>query len=102
MANAEKTQRIGTKEAERDQRINRAYRSIVDEMVAAMKAQDADVETAILYMTAAKNLERIADHATNIAEMVTYMILGHMPERERPKASSVVTVDDEHEVGAES
>jgi phosphate transport system protein len=33
----------------------------------------------------AKNLERIGDHTTNIAETVTYMTIGTFPEGERPK-----------------
>lgn len=35
-----------------------------------------------------KNLERIGDHVTNIAEAIHYIISGHLPASERPKANN--------------
>ena len=35
-----------------------------------------------------KNLERIGDHVTNIAEAVHYIICGHVPTSERPKGNT--------------
>lgn len=39
-----------------------------------------------------KNLERIGDHCTNIAEEVHFFITGHEPEDQRPKADNTSSV----------
>ncbi len=70
--------RLARKVLAHDERVNTAYRAIVDGTIAQLKAQTIDVDAAILYMNAAKNLERIADHATNIAEDVVYIVEGEI------------------------
>jgi phosphate transport system protein len=37
----------------------------------------------------AKNIERMGDHATGIAEQVIYLATGDLPEDTRPKGESV-------------
>jgi phosphate transport system protein len=36
----------------------------------------------------AKNMERIGDHATNIAERVRFVVLGEAPTEDRPKGDT--------------
>jgi phosphate transport system protein len=36
----------------------------------------------------AKNIERIGDHATNIAEIIHYLVLGRQIDRARPKGDT--------------
>ena len=39
----------------------------------------------------AKNIERMGDHATSIAEQVIYLVTGKMPDDSRPKKDGVVS-----------
>jgi phosphate transport system protein len=45
----------------------------------------------------AKNIERMGDHATSIAEQVIYLVTGEMPEEARPKTESVTILDESEE-----
>jgi phosphate transport system protein len=53
-------------------------RTVFKEMVALMQRDSQRIEDALLFLSASKNLERIADHATNIAEDVMYMVEGEI------------------------
>ncbi len=55
--------------------INRAMYKSVEAMLGE---PDADVNTLIHLLSVSRDLERIADHATNIAEDVIYMISGEI------------------------
>ena len=51
--------------------------------------------TCYTYFVCAKNIERIGDHATNIAETVHYLVTGQSPSGERPKndTTSITAVE---------
>lgn len=72
-----------------DEAIDEMYNSVFLAILADMIADARIIAPGTHIHFVAKNIERIGDHATNIAEMVTYTILGRLPERERPKTSSV-------------
>lgn len=70
--------------AERDRAIDDFHESLFRAIVAHMAAHPDNAAEVAHLLFIAKNLERIGDHATNVAEMVHYAATGaHMPERER-------------------
>jgi phosphate transport system protein len=61
-----------------DDPIDALLRGIFDELEAAMTRDPKQIRPDLLILSAAKNLERIADHASNIAEDVVYMVDGNI------------------------
>jgi len=60
----------------RDQSVDAYYAQLFPELVAFMMANPSAVYRATRLQSIGKYLERIADHATNIAEMVVFMVKG--------------------------
>jgi phosphate transport system protein len=61
---------------DRDQAVDSYYAQLFPELVGVMMADPGDVYRATRLQSIAKYLERIADHATNLAEMVVFMVQG--------------------------
>jgi phosphate transport system protein len=67
----------------RDTKVDAFYDSIFRNLVSYMVENPATISTAAQLLFVARNLERIGDHATNIAEQVHYTVTGvYLPERE--------------------
>lgn len=77
---------------ERDSKIDTGYATIFRDLLAHMREKPEDVFLATRIQSIAKYIERIADHATNLAEMVVFMVRGkdirHVGKLERRTASS--------------
>jgi len=68
---------------ERDNKVDSFYNSIFRNMVSHMVENPASISTAAELLFVCRNLERIGDHATNVAEMVYYAATGdYLAERE--------------------
>ena len=61
----------------RDDQVDNLRDQIFRELLSYMMGDSAVVFQAFELILVAKNLERVADHATNIAEDVIYMVEGH-------------------------
>jgi phosphate transport system protein len=67
----------------RDDKVDNFYNSIFRNLVTYMMEYPAAISSAAQLMFVARNLERIGDHATNVAEMVHYAATGlYLPDRE--------------------
>jgi len=68
-----------------DDEVDRYNSEIIRELIGAMRETPAIVEQGLSFFSATRHLERIADHATNIAEDVVYLVEGEII-RHRPAA----------------
>ena len=71
-----------------DEPVDEVYNGIFREMLTFMMEDPRNITAATHLLFVAKNLERIGDHATNIAETVHYAVRGDVLEEERPKADT--------------
>ena len=70
-----------------DDEIDQLYRRIFAELVDLMRRDSTSVPRALHLLLVARNFERIADHATNIAEDVVYYVEGRDIRHSAAKAS---------------
>ena len=69
----------------RDQEVDQLHTSLFRELLTYMMEDPRNITPCTHLLFIAKNVERIGDHATSIAEQVHFMVHGAMPREERPK-----------------
>jgi phosphate transport system protein len=72
----------------RDEEVDLMYTSLFRELLTYMMEDSGTVTPGVHLVFCAKNIERVGDHATNIAESVYYMVEGHTFADERRKADT--------------
>ncbi len=70
----------------RDERIDAMYNSLFRELLTYMMEDPRNIGLCTHLLFAAKNIERIGDHSTNIAENVHYLVHGVALADARPKS----------------
>jgi phosphate transport system protein len=71
-----------------DEEIDAMCTSLFRELLTYMMEDPRNITFCIHLMFCAKNIERMGDHATNIAETVHFMIEGRAIADERPKGDT--------------
>lgn len=73
---------------DRDQEVDQMHTSLYSEVLSNMGSGDDMAAVHSHFLFIAKNIERIGDHTTSVAEQVYFLVHGVMPGDERPKADA--------------
>ncbi|WP_368183577.1 phosphate signaling complex protein PhoU [Aestuariibius sp. HNIBRBA575] len=73
---------------ERDHDVDQMYNALFREFLTFMMEDPRNITACMHLHFIAKNVERMGDLVTNMAEQVIYLVTGTMPEEPRPKANS--------------
>jgi len=72
----------------RDEEVDEMYTSLFRELLTYMMEDPRNIGLCTHLLFGAKNIERIGDHATNIAETVYYLVHGTAITDQRPKGDT--------------
>ncbi|MEI6097455.1 MAG: phosphate signaling complex protein PhoU [Alphaproteobacteria bacterium] len=72
-----------------DYEIDQLYNSLFREFLTHMMEDPRNITACMHLHFIAKNIERVGDHATGIAEQVIYLITGRFPDDERVKGDDM-------------
>jgi phosphate transport system protein len=75
-----------------DEEIDAVNNSLLRELLTYMIEEPRNIGFCIHLMFCIKNIERMGDHATNIAEIVYYMVEGKMLPDDRPKGDLTTSI----------
>lgn len=70
----------------RDNDVDQMYNALFREILTHMMEDPRNITVCMHLHFIAKNIERVGDHATGIAEQVIYLVTGNLPAEQRPKA----------------
>jgi len=70
---------------ERDLEVDQMYNALFREILTHMMEDPRNITSCMHLHFIAKNIERMGDHVTTIAEQVIYLVTGELPDDERPK-----------------
>ena len=75
---------------DRDLEVDQMYNALFREFLTYMMEDPRNITPCMHLHFIAKNIERMGDHATAIAEQVIYLVTGALPGDARPKSDGVV------------
>lgn len=70
---------------DRDVDVDQMYNALFREFITHMMEDPRNITACMHLHFIAKNIERMGDHVTSIAEQVIYLVTGEMPDEERTK-----------------
>lgn len=79
---------------QRDQDVDQMYNALFREFLTFMMEDPRNITPCMHLHFIAKNIERVGDHVTSIAEQVVYLVTGERPEESRPKGDQTPFMSD--------
>ena len=79
---------------QRDQEVDQMYNALFREFLTFMMEDPRQITACMHLHFMAKNVERMGDLTTNMAEQVIYLVTGEMPDEERPKSDKTAFVGE--------
>ncbi|MEM1003811.1 MAG: phosphate signaling complex protein PhoU [Pseudomonadota bacterium] len=73
---------------DRDEEVDQMYNGLFREFLTFMAEDPRNISACMHLHFIAKNIERMGDHVTAIAEQVVYLVTGERPTEARPKADN--------------
>lgn len=70
---------------QRDADVDQMYNALFREFLTFMMEDPRNITACMHLHFIAKNIERMGDHVTSVAEQVIYLVTGEMPDEVRPK-----------------
>lgn len=77
---------------QRDKDVDQIYNTLFRVLLTHMLEDPRAITNSMHLHFIAKNLERMGDHSTSIAEQVIYLVTGELPDEARPKGDSTAFV----------
>ena len=69
----------------RDEEVDQMHNTLFRELLTYMMEDPRNITPCMHLLFIAKNIERMGDHTTSIAEQIYYRVSGQMPDDDRPK-----------------
>ena len=79
---------------QRDQDVDQMYNALFREFLTFMMEDPRQITACMHLHFMAKNIERMGDLTTNMAEQVIYLVTGEMPDEDRPKLDRTSYLSD--------
>jgi phosphate transport system protein len=76
----------------RDKDVDQMYNALFREFLTFMMEDPRNITPCMHLHFIAKNVERMGDHVTSIAEQVVYLVTGDKPEDDRQKADTTSSI----------
>lgn len=70
---------------ERDLEVDQIYNTLFRSLLTHMMEDPRNITVGMHLHFISKNIERVGDHATGIAEQTIYLVTGELPDEDRPK-----------------